>query len=143
MNERCGERKNAVQVSGGKGKGQSTQEDRSKGSVSSKVYMTYLGAWGPGMMLPIIYISIALFDRTLNVCFPSTFSPIHELWLTCCHFVSIVYRYHDQYRQSLHASLLLTGSTVTSTHCDVYLPCREVRLYMIGNPQVGTGHHRY
>jgi hypothetical protein len=48
-------------------KGQSTQEDRSKGSVSSAVYLTYLRAWGPGLMLPVLYISIALFDRTVNV----------------------------------------------------------------------------
>ena len=56
----------AVQVSGDK-KGQSTQEDRSKGSVSAKVYMTYLRAWGPGLLLPLGFVGIALFDRTLNV----------------------------------------------------------------------------
>lgn len=51
-------------------KGQSTQEDRSKGSVSNQVYMTYLRAWGPGLMLPLVYVSIALFDRSSNVCTP-------------------------------------------------------------------------
>lgn len=44
------------------------QEDRSKGSVSRSVYLTYLRAWGPGLLLPCIFLSIAICERGLQVC---------------------------------------------------------------------------
>jgi hypothetical protein len=31
------------------------------------VYMTYLRAWGPGLLLPVLYLAIALFDRSVLV----------------------------------------------------------------------------
>jgi ABC-type multidrug transport system fused ATPase/permease subunit len=43
------------------------QEDRSKGSVSRQVYWTYLRAWGPGLMMPIAFITLAYSERGFQV----------------------------------------------------------------------------
>lgn len=52
----------------GKSKGALTQqEDRSKGSVARSVYMTYLRAWGPGLLLPCAFLAVALCERGLQV----------------------------------------------------------------------------
>lgn len=50
-------------------------EDRSSGSVARQVYLTYLRAWGPGVVLPLIFLAFSGTERGLQVCSPATGSP--------------------------------------------------------------------
>jgi ABC-type multidrug transport system fused ATPase/permease subunit len=43
------------------------KEDRSKGSVRRHVYWAYLRVWGPGLVMPIAFISLAYIDQGLQV----------------------------------------------------------------------------
>jgi ABC-type sulfate/molybdate transport systems ATPase subunit len=43
------------------------KEDRSKGSVDRKVYMTYLRAWGQHLRMPLLFVSIAFTERGFQV----------------------------------------------------------------------------
>ena len=43
------------------------KEDRSKGKVDRSVYVQYLKAWGPAFIVPVMYFSIAISERSLQL----------------------------------------------------------------------------
>jgi hypothetical protein len=43
------------------------EEERQRGRVTRDMYMTYLRAWGPALLLPIAFVSIALIGSALEV----------------------------------------------------------------------------
>jgi hypothetical protein len=51
------------------------EEERQRGRVTRDMYMTYLRAWGPALLLPIAFVSIALIGSALEV---------HRLHLVSC-----------------------------------------------------------
>lgn len=56
-----------MQGDGKREAGPQQEEERQRGRVTLAMYATYIRAWGPGLILPMMFLSICICGKSLEV----------------------------------------------------------------------------
>ena len=98
------------------------EEERQRGAVSRGMYLTYVRAWGPWMVLPVTFLIVTLFGKSLEVRTFSHACAVRSPWGPSVHEVSSV-------------QFLTQGTMVGSSMQQVVLWTRACRCVCGGVPQ--------